>query len=979
MTGLSLQDKFPDLTPIRSAPSLYTMNGIGTGVYGRRDYDDETGTYVTTYCFCVLFIPLLAISAYRVADAPGGGYYFLGKTPLSLVAKGWNGLLAAAAVAGIGFGVFQSWYHSPENVARRKLAAADRLVAAGEHAAAAADYEELALGGSGQADLARERLEHWLAAPPAGATAADQHALWQVAVTLNQMAHWPAGPQSLCDQALVLAEKVADQDAKLAVGILKGAEPLDENPQASAPRRRQLLEKLHQRSPGDMDLTVQLALAVEQEGNLERCEALLTPLADKLAATEGARILGQRYVQHGKFNEAHALLAPYCESRLGQYRAAETAFESAYEVAQRSAVSELEADEAFRRRYDQAGPEEQERMVSEHVVAAIKSDPAVTRQREVLRQSSRVVPVALDFGVVQLYRAQGLADPAERKIELEKAEATFLAIGNAAGDTDEYKLNLGKVYYWLGKSAEGKKLLDEILERNAGDFQIRLAVVGTLREVGAETEARQLVEQIYNEETDEDNRYRAAGLRALLFTDIDDEIEWLNLCRVSDPSIKASLALARGNKALQDRDDATAEQELRQAAALYEGFPESSSSLNNAALCYNSLFHVRGQLADLRKAAAMLDRAVSLKPDNSTLMINAADMNFNLALAELCGEQIDLRLIRTSGGNNVLGYLYRDDAGRQQTLAQLKAQPALSKALQYFEKAILLAPKRGSNYAQAADIYSLLDDEAALARLLRQIEDAQPDTAEAVAETLKHLAGENDEKNAQSLNGMFEACRKFADHWQTAAPGEKRSRSLAAAQINVCGCLLGQGALPDHTPADPEEVMLLAAEALRSHACSVTEQMQIAARLYRTHAQLVAQNPAYRTFGDAYQRYLSSYEILLAALDRETLRPAILAHPDFKQAVALTARRFERFPKSAAADDWMLVRYADAAAVERIGQQVREDKAAALTSLIDLRLYPASGRTALLHSWRLGLEGKSAEAPALFQRLADYGVTWPQP
>ena len=979
MTGLSLKDKFPDLAPISSAPSLYTMNGIGTGVYGRRDYDDETGTYVTTYCFCVLFIPLLAISAYRVADAPGGGYYFVGKVPLSLFAKGWNALLAATAVVGIGFGVFQTWYNAPETVARRKLAAGDRLVAAGEHSAAAEQYEALALGSSGQADAARERLEKWLAAPPAGATHADEHAVWQVAVTLNQMGRWPTGPQPLCDQALALAEKVADQDAKLAISILQAAEPLDEKPQASAARRRQLLEKLHARSPGDLDLTVQLALAVEQEGNFERCEALLTPLADKLAATEGARILGQRYVGQGKFNEAHALLAPYCESRLTQYRSAESAFQSAYEVAQRAAISELEADEAFRRRYEQAGPDEQERMVSEHVVAAIKSDSAVARHRESLRQSSRVVPVALDFGVVQLYRAQGLADPAERKAELERAEATFLAIGNAAGDTDEYKLNLGKVYYWLGKSVEGKKLLDEILARNAGDFQIRLAVVATLREVGAETEARKLVEQIYNEETDEDNRYRAAGLRALLFTDLDDEIEWLNRCRVSDPSIKASLALARGNKALQDRDDQAAEQELRQAATLYESFPESSSSLNNAALCYNSLFHVRGELADVRKAATMLERAVSLKPDNSTLMINAADMYYNLALAELCGEQIDLRLIRMSGGDSVLGYLYRDEAGRQRAIAQFKAQPALSKALQYFDKAILLAPKRGPNYAQAADIYATLDDEAALARLLRQMDDAQPDTADAVAETLKHLAGENDEKNAQAMSGMLVACRKFADHWQAAAAGEKRSRSLAAAQINVCGCLLGQSGLPNQTPADPDKIMRLAAEALQLHACSVSEQMQIAALLYRAHAQLVAKNPEYRAFADAYQRHLSSYETLIAGLDRERLRAAILANPDFQQAVTLNLQRSEQFPESAGSDDWMLARHVDAAATERIAKQLRGNKAAALASLIDARLYPASGRTALLRSWRLSAEGKAAEAPALFQRLAEHGVTWPQP
>jgi hypothetical protein len=309
----------------------------------------------------------------------------------------------------------------------------------------------------------------------------------------------------------------------------------------------------------------------------------------------------------------------------------------------------------------------------------------------------------------------------------------------------------------------------------------------------------------------------------------------------------------------------------------------------------------------------------------------------------------------------------------------LKAQPALRKALQYFEKAILLAPKRSQNYGQASDIYALLDDEAALSRMLRQIEEAQPDTAESVAQTLKHLAGESDEKNVQSLAAMLAASRQLIDHWRAAAAGDKRSRSLAASQINLCGCLMAQTALPNQTPADPEELMRLSAEALASHACSVTEHMQVAARVYRAHAQLAAQNPEYRAFADAYQRHLSTYEMLLAALDRESLRPAILAQGDFQQAVALVIQRFERFPKSASTDDWMLVRYVDAAAAATAAQRMRDDHPARLASLIDVRLYPASGRTALRQSWRLAADGKAAEAPALFQRLADHGVAWPQP
>ncbi|MGE3803314.1 MAG: hypothetical protein AB7K24_01430 [Gemmataceae bacterium] len=62
-----LSERFPNLTPISSAPTLQTMNGIGTTIYGGRDYDHETGTYVTTQFFTFLFVPIFGLASYRVA------------------------------------------------------------------------------------------------------------------------------------------------------------------------------------------------------------------------------------------------------------------------------------------------------------------------------------------------------------------------------------------------------------------------------------------------------------------------------------------------------------------------------------------------------------------------------------------------------------------------------------------------------------------------------------------------------------------------------------------------------------------------------------------------------------------------------------------------------------------------------------------------------------------------------------------------
>jgi tetratricopeptide (TPR) repeat protein len=72
-----------DTKPISSAPTMSTINGIGTTLYGRRAFDKSTQTYIATLFFVVLFIPVFPIAAYRVRNAGGNQYQFFGKVPLT--------------------------------------------------------------------------------------------------------------------------------------------------------------------------------------------------------------------------------------------------------------------------------------------------------------------------------------------------------------------------------------------------------------------------------------------------------------------------------------------------------------------------------------------------------------------------------------------------------------------------------------------------------------------------------------------------------------------------------------------------------------------------------------------------------------------------------------------------------------------------------------------------------------------------------
>jgi len=73
-------DSLGDLEPTKKVPSLHTINGIGTTLYGKTDPKPD-GSHMATYYFVFFFIPIFPISRYRVIPT-GGGYRFLGKGPL---------------------------------------------------------------------------------------------------------------------------------------------------------------------------------------------------------------------------------------------------------------------------------------------------------------------------------------------------------------------------------------------------------------------------------------------------------------------------------------------------------------------------------------------------------------------------------------------------------------------------------------------------------------------------------------------------------------------------------------------------------------------------------------------------------------------------------------------------------------------------------------------------------------------------------
>jgi hypothetical protein len=587
------------------------------------------------------------------------------------------------------------------------------------------------------------------------------------------------------------------------------------------------------------------------------------------------------------------------------------------------------------------------------------------------RESHRaVVPAALELGMVRLHRAGKLADPAARKKALEQAEETFLSVRGQAGESDQYRLSLGQVYYWLGKHAEGKKLFDELLKKQNRGCDALLAVSRVLRAVGSVSEARALAEEAWKSAEAPAKKHEAAVVRSLMFTDLDDKIAWLERADTSEGDAKASLASARGGKAEQDGKEEEAARFYRKALEVYATMPENAATLNNSALVHFQLYSLTHENDQFVRGMDKLDRALALQPSDSILLNNAASHVLSAAVQDVVGSGVDLKVLKRQAGIDLLPYLYRDQAGEDKLLAKLRAHPGYLKARGYFEKLMVLSPRQPSAYSQLASLYSWLNDLAGSKGVWRKLQAVQVDQEQDERDTLDYLAGKKDEKRR--------ADRKKALAREEATLASARAvkgATFAVAAVRLAGTQMGAHGLGE--AADAGAVVKLAEEAYDAEPSYGTRALLIQSLLFRAHQALAKGDADYAKLATRTVRSLGA-SLLSWVLGREgSLRDKALANADVKRALALTAEQAKAFPKHHAAATWALLRAAYPAEAERVAKAYLADQAEEVRRQIDQALSPLSASTALNEHWRLLMLGKDAEAEAALARLAKRGVPMP--
>jgi hypothetical protein len=966
--GIDLFERFPDMRPVKKPPTLQTHHLIGTWFYGRRDHDAETGTYVGTQYFVIFLIPIFALGAYRVLPAQGGGWYFLGRVPLSRNARTYNyavglSLLLLACVLG-----FHLYTDTAEYKAGQKIAEADRLAAAGEEGRAAGVYREVMAGRTGHAPAARQKLQGLLESPPAQAAQAAQ--VFRVALELHRQNDKLV--PDLFATGVNVANHAGQDDPRGALEVIEVVAPLAARPQDHLGPRRALLEKLAQRQPGDVDLVSRLAAVYEALGESARCEALLAPHEKDLGTREGAAILGRIRLAQGKYDSAMALLAPFVEGRLQALQRAEQNHLAVWQARNNAVFAELQARRApgfDYKLYDAAGPANRNLMVQNYMAARLRDDPQLRAAAAERSALAGVEGAAMDLGLVRLRRAQGLANPAERKAELEAAEKTFLSVKELSGQSAGASLFLGQVYYWLGRSAEGKKVHDKLLADSKRSTEMLIAVAKALREVGAISEARKITEEAYGKEADRQKKYRAAHLRSLLSTDMDDQIAWLEKGDPDDKQIQANRAQTRGYKALLDNKPQAAASEYRRAIELYAGMPENSTTLNNCAMVWLALYSATHDREDLTRGLDRMERALALRPSDSILLQNAFHGVLENALLDVAGA-MDLKTLDRPASLDLLGYLHDDRAGRARLAGQVRAHPGVVKARAHLERLLVVAPAWPVSYRELAQLCRLLGDEEGLRSVQERLAKVELDLTQYEREWRDYYAGKQDAKKAEERKKVLARQESVLE-----AARKKGGVTRAVAAASLAQARLVAGGRAETRPSD---VVILAEEAHQAAPSSSTRLTLANALIYRAHQALKKDDPAYALLAKRLDRSLGQLLVgyVLGGPEGEQ-RDRVAANADVKRATRLYAEELEKEPDRVVLRSWPFLRVLEPAAAEKLAKLAQADRAGERKRAIDRTLTPLAVGSILNAYWSLRLAGKDAEAEGVLRQAAKRGVPMP--
>lgn len=980
----TLWERFPGMRPVHQLPTLYRVLGTGTAMSGWWASDPATQSYVASHVFTILFVPVWAFGAYRVQPSSRGGYLFLGRLPLGAFSVAFNAVVMLLALLGLSYGTWWGLVGAAEAYARDQMGRVESLVEDGRLTEAGELLYKLMQSRRAVAGKARGRLAELLKEATATPKAKDKAPIKPLGTPKEVAGLLAVGTRLEADGDPLLpdlfqrgyeyADHLGEKDPEGAFAVLDSVVVLSGSNWLAGLDNFEmgLLERVVKRAPRDVDHVSRLAVVYARKGQLEKARPLLEPLREKLGQRPGAAVLGRIYLQEERYEEARALLRPVVDARAGAYTALVQKRDKESSDAYQTLLREIRDGTArgFNyAEYNKASPARQEQMQSEYYGMRL---PDLHRARVAYRAVEResLTPDAIQaLGQAEAHLAQKLETPEDRQRALVAAENTFRLLQPGGLRTQDDYLRMARAYYWLGKPAEGRKLLDALLTRSSGRPDRVESVARVLRSVGAFADARKVLEEAHEREKDAQARLGLAFYRSLCSVDLDDRLAWLEKSAKEQPEVRVSLLQARGLKARELGQDDEAKKFCREALDLYKGMQENGATLNNSALVYFDLYDLDHDPNDFREGVRRMEAALKDYPTSEIILRNVASSLMGVVGEDAAGGAIDYSKLRVRPGTYYLPYLYDDEAGRRRLLSLVRKHPALARVRGHLGRLLLLAPRRADVFSLLFRLHEQLGERDKLASLHERLERTEVDTSDTVRETREHYEGKKDAKNRVEQRHVIARARKALQAsrelgWATHAAAAARLSQLLM-QMNV------------YEKADADEVVALAEEGHQAYPSESTGNLLVVALLFRAQQRLRATDAGFAALCKKSERSLGTFLVNWVLARGGPARAKLLADEDIRRAQRIRLTQLRRFPEGRGVSDWSLLVASHPKEAAAIARRIRERKSDGIAAAIDLRLSPLSGSATVVRAMVLEVEGKGDEARRLVASKAAEGVPLP--
>ena len=971
MNDSAWEMQFPHLKPITAPPTLFSINGCGVILYGRRDYDSQTNTYLKTRWFTLIFLPLIALGSYRVADAPGGGWYFLGKEPLALLPKVWNWVLLLALLTTGGFIGWHSYTTSPEYLAAQEMKDADEHLAKGEHAEAVRSYRDVLGKSTSHSPAATEKVV---------AIARGEHemSLSQAATVFAELKAWPSRPQAvqnLVALAMQWVEKKGKADPQGALALLSSVESMLPRAQDFHQACLPYLQALVDKGQNDLETVNRLALGYESKGDLKKCKSLLAPHEKSLGTTEGARILGQILVREGQIERASKLLLPYIKKNVNKLQQAQAKYAKLQQETYQKAIREAKMGSLpqkinmqLQQTNDRA---EQQKIFIGYVTSLLNKNPRYAEAELRVRRASALVSAVLMLGVQRLQKAQSLTDVDQKQAELKKAESIFLSIKDVASQRTEHKLLLGQVYYWLGKEKQGEGLLNDALKQSHRNPESLLQVAQVYRSLGQESNGRKLCEEAYKKATPKALKERIALTRSLMALDLKETILWLK--RAGDHlSVTASLHQAQAEQAFQEGKRAVAEKEVQQAIDLYAKMTSDATVSNNSMICYQLLYRLTGDTKTLTEALKRIEKAHELIRSDSIVLHNYLRALIAAVVREVTKKTINHSLLRSIGSLSQLRYLYSTPKERDQVFVLLEKHPDHKRAKEKLNQLIVLAPKNPHGFLTLYELLSWQKDLKPIRQLVKRAETANIDLSGLKQQYDDFYSKKKDPKQIRRLRATIKEREQIIQQ-------ARKSKQKVSFAIAVGEWIRSQRSLALRGESiDRNRTVKLAEEAHQLAPSRETQSVLIGSLLERAADSLAGQVVAIRDLKKRGDRRFSTESLMALALaESEATRKAILKNPDAHRALTLVKAQYRAFPSAPSVWQWKMLSHTDPTLAKTVAQALAKDEKGKLSRRINQLLMPLTLEGGLRMIWYYESQGMKKEINAMVEALKKERIPLP--